>query len=102
METDNGRINLKIVHLADMLPNFWSSKFTWRWGLVGLNWWLEFGGNEFGSDIFDEMVAGNLMKEIGWHERILRWDSSIFPIDEEGFEEIEEVGTDDGIEIGAV
>ena len=45
------------------------------------------------------MVAADLMKGIGWYERILRRDSSIFPVNDESLEEIEEVGANDCVEI---
>ena len=48
------------------------------------------------------MVSANLIKRIGWRERILRRDSSILPVDNESLEEMEEVGAYDGIEIGAI
>ena len=102
MKTDNWKRNLKVVHSADMLPNFWSSKFTLRRGLSGLNWRLKVRGNECRRNIFDEMVSADLMKRIGWRERILRGDSSIFPTNDEILKEVEKVGTNNCIEIGTV
>ena len=42
------------------------------------------------------------MKRIGWRERILRGDSSIFPTNDEILKEVEKVGTNNCIEIGTV
>ena len=48
------------------------------------------------------MVSTNLMEGIGWHEGILRRDSSVFPTYDEGVEKVEEIRADNCVEMGAV